>query len=214
MRHYRIVNLWGFVALALVAYVLPWLVNPGAGLTFNAYDLAEWLSLHPAVRDTSPPLLVTAGLRGLLCLLAWLIAFAPAPTRFIRGSHLVFVVLVAVALLPPLEFFTAAAWGDSNYRQQFALSLLTLIVGLLGLSQRFIRWSVVLQTGIVIISLLISLIVLAHSTSLMQMVRLPAQPGPGGILFPLLHLAFLLQQWVTSKRGNLFQVTSQTEQWA
>ncbi|NJL56864.1 hypothetical protein HC928_18210 [bacterium] len=39
---------WLFAAFLIAAYLLPWAVtSTSASLTFNAYDLAEWASLHP-----------------------------------------------------------------------------------------------------------------------------------------------------------------------
>ncbi|MCU0513679.1 MAG: hypothetical protein MUE40_14060 [Anaerolineae bacterium] len=51
------------VPAALLAYLLPWVVNPGAALTPGAYDLAEWVSLTPMARGQSPVLLTPLLLR-------------------------------------------------------------------------------------------------------------------------------------------------------
>ena len=49
--------------LATVCYYLPWYTHDTAGFTTNAFDLAEWSSLHPAVRSSSPPMLTSFLLR-------------------------------------------------------------------------------------------------------------------------------------------------------
>lgn len=124
---------WIGLALAVVACYLPWLWHPTAGLSPGAYDLAEWLSLHPVARASLPPLLPSFLLRAAFALLAMLFAaHAPqARQRAVRwGARLVALVL-ALTLFPPLEFLTVAR-GDGNYQQQFALGVATL-VGVVGL---------------------------------------------------------------------------------
>ncbi|MCC7448347.1 MAG: hypothetical protein IT324_13080 [Anaerolineae bacterium] len=120
--------------VALVAYYLPWVYHPAAGLTFNAYDLAEWVSLHPAVRGASVPLVAPFLLRvvlGGLALLFCLRALRSART-WVRLAYAGLAVLLAITLLPPFDFFRGA-WDDPNYRQQFTLSIGTL-VGLVALT--------------------------------------------------------------------------------
>ncbi len=51
------------LAFALIGYHLAWYTHPTAGFTTNAFDLAEWASLHPAVRSSSPPMLTSFLLR-------------------------------------------------------------------------------------------------------------------------------------------------------
>jgi len=60
--------------LGLLGYLLPWAVASSAPMTLNAYDLAEWTSLHPAQRQTTPPLLAPLRLRAQLAILS--LAFA------------------------------------------------------------------------------------------------------------------------------------------
>src|SRR5512143_758636 len=66
-------GLWLFAAL--IAYYLPWIANRAAALSANAYDLAEWTSLHPAVRGASVPLVAPFLLRAVLGGLALLFGF-------------------------------------------------------------------------------------------------------------------------------------------
>lgn len=126
---------WAWVSLLLFTYSLPWMVNPGSGLTVNAYDLAEWVSLSPAVR--AQPLLYTAlFLRLPLVLITWSIALA-APQPNFRGmwlSHAVACFLMVSAQLPPLEFLTQP--NDPNYQQQFGLACFSLAGASLSISGR------------------------------------------------------------------------------
>ena len=202
---------WGFIVLALGLYSLPWLVTPGASLTLNAYDLAEWTSLNPVVRDASPTLLITFGLRFLLLLIAAFVAFSPIANKWLWWICAGFVLCLALALLPPFAFFGDSS-GDPNYRQQFALSLLTLLAGAVGLSQRLARWRHPIQTGLVLAGLLSSAAALVEGASLMRLYALPVQLGIGGMLFVVLQAAVLGILIMKSKRGNLGQVTSHFQQ--
>lgn len=138
MTAFRDVRLLLLALLLLIMYTLPWLDGGSRALALGAYDLAEWTSLHPAVRGQSPPLLTTLLLRlPLACVAVW-VAWWPAPARLwgrlVQG---LIALLLTAALLPPLDFFTNSA--DVNYRQQFMLAVLTLAAVLPGLSLRLAR---------------------------------------------------------------------------
>ncbi len=179
-------------AAGLLAYSLPWIAGPGASLTLNAYDLAEWTSLHPWVRTANPPLVVTFMLRALPALLA-LLLFTTVARSWRRYAALI-VFIVAVALLPPAAFFSSA-FNDPNFRQQAVLALLTLF-GLV-LSVR-LRWSPVIFAALLVLG---SVIAVINSQVLMNAAfALPVSPGPGGPLFVLIVLLFGLH---TYKRGQL-----------
>lgn len=115
----------------LLAYSLAWSnVATIGGLTNNATDLAEWVSIYPSVRGESlmlTPLLLRLPLALLACW--WGITAAR------RGAWLpalLVVSLLAVALLPPFEFFTGAR-GDPNYQQQFGLAIMAFVGGVMAL---------------------------------------------------------------------------------
>ncbi len=115
---------WMLVGLALLSYCLPWIHNPGTSLSLNAYDLAEWATLHPSVRTSTPPLITSLLLRLPLLCLALAIVVNSLQSN---GIKLMLICITAVALLPPLEFF-GSAFEDINYRQQFILAMITLLV--------------------------------------------------------------------------------------
>ncbi len=112
---------------ALVAYYLPWISNPAAAFSQNAYDLAEWTSLSPGVRGASIPYLAPFLLRVVLGGLAWLFGVQALKGRSGRTRWLYngLALVLAVTLLPPPDFFRGF-WDDANYRQQFAVSIGTL----------------------------------------------------------------------------------------
>src|SRR5258706_12494313 len=68
------------LGLALVGYWLPWLTHPAAALRLNGYELSEWVTFLPGVRDGSLPLsrLLFLLPLGCLALLLGLAATWPA----------------------------------------------------------------------------------------------------------------------------------------
>lgn len=117
------------LALALICYYLPWFTHSTAGFTMNGFDLAEWSSLHPAVRSSSPSMLTSFLLRAPL--LALIAALALAANRLsdprVRWVLRALAVLIALRFVPPADFFRPAR-DDPNYRQ------MALLVGLSGVA--------------------------------------------------------------------------------
>ncbi|MBN2303012.1 MAG: hypothetical protein JXQ72_00955 [Anaerolineae bacterium] len=115
------------VVLGLVCYYLPWYTHETAGFTMHAYDLAEWSSLHPAVRSSSPPMLTSFLLRAPQWALIVALALAanglsdPRARWVWRGLA----ALVALRFVPPTDFFSSAT-DDPNYRQMALLTGLSL----------------------------------------------------------------------------------------
>lgn len=174
------------VAALLIAYALPWLVNPAAGLTLGAYDLAEWVSLHAGARATTPPLLPVLLLRLPLVLLAFMVASKPALHFWLR---LLFVLLASAALLPPLEFF-ASDMADPNYRQQVVLAAVTLLAGLAVLHRAFHRYATLIHVALIIAGLVIAVWGTFWGLTLMHAFQLPTQLGIGGVLYAALLLIY------------------------
>ncbi len=199
--------LWILILLALAAYSLPWVINPGASLNPGAYDLAEWTSLHPTVRNGNPPLLTTLLLRGQLVLLAFIVA-AKTPRPILTGKwtlSALSVIAIAAASLPPFEYFTEAR-NDPNYRQQFLLTLGILIGGTIGLSGRLYNIRGWLVMVLAFAGLISSIIALAQSLELMQQYHLPAQIGMGGIGMSAIYaisLVFMAMSNRNNKQGSV-----------
>lgn len=173
---------WILILLALVAYTLPWLVAPSSSLSPGAYDLAEWMSLHPAARYVQPPLLPSLLLRLPLACLGLIIAFAPMGLAgWARG---LVVLVLGMALLPPIEFFTLYR-NDPNYQQQFGLALFVLISGVISLSRFLSQWRLPLAAGLAGIATAASLIGLKESLTLFQELTHITTTGAGIVLFTL-----------------------------
>ena len=117
MLHKHTITVYLLLTLGLAGYLLPWIVAPTAPMTLNAYDLAEWTSLHPI--QLGAPLAVPLLLRSQLPVIAVWIAL-PARGPLMRLLAAAGVMLLALAQLPPLEFLTISR-HDSNYQQQFML---------------------------------------------------------------------------------------------
>lgn len=190
---------WRFLLLTLIAYSLPWVVGPGAALTLNAYDLAEWTSLHPAVRTAPLPFLVTFGLRLLPLLIYVAFAMDSSSRQWERG---LLAAIIATALLPPLNFF-AGGFGDPNHRQQLALAALVLLSGGLSLATRSHSWQAKLQSIALVICTLLSAWALIASFDLMRGFTNRVQPAAGGFLLIVIVTVFAAK----NIRGNFSQVT-------
>lgn len=182
-------RIYVLIALMLALYLFPWLVNPGASLTPNAYDLAEWASLHPAVRDAN--FLTSFLLRLPLACLALIVAYTGtrSPMR-----ALVVVALSAAVLRP--EFFTAL--GDPNYQQQAGLAAFALVGGIVGLSGILKRWHPWIAMGIGIVGAAACIAGVVNGYGLMRGFSLPTQLGIGGVGLTLafggVTLAYLIVQ--------------------
>lgn len=125
---------WPWLLLALAAYYLPWVYHRAAALTFNANDLAEWTSLAPVVREGVIPMLAPFLLRAVLALLGLLFGLQAtradgAVGRWVYG---LLAIVLAITLLPPVEFFKGA-WEDANYRQQLGIAL-SAAIGLIAIA--------------------------------------------------------------------------------
>jgi len=141
------------LVVALVAFYLPWVDHISAGFTMNGFDLAEWASLHPAVRSSSPPLLTSFLLRVPQIAVAIglaLTASALAEPRW-RAIGWAAALLVALRYLPPVEFWQSAR-GDPNYRQMALLTTLGVLgVGIAAWLRRLAaRW---LALGAVLVAI-------------------------------------------------------------
>ena len=196
---------WVFILLAICLYSLPWVINPGASLTLNGYDLAEWSSLYPGIRSGSTPLLVTFALRSPLLWISVLIAFAPRSAWWLR---LILIAAIIGVLLPPPEFFSSG-FDDPNYRQMLLSAGAALIAGVLGIVYYSQRWRTVIQFAALAAMIVASSGGLLTGLSLMSEFDLPLQVGPGGV--SLILLSLVVGAGLIIKRGNFAQVTSQTQ---
>ena len=186
----------GLFALGGAAYSLPWLTNPGSGLSFGAYDLAEWASLHPAVRGGNPAFLTSLLLRLPLACLGLIITVGLLQIKLRSRIFLTF--LIALALLPPLEFFTQYR-DDPNYQQQFYLAGIALVIGVLSVSMKPGRHIKTFVIFLAVIGGASSLTGLLQAYSLLEQFKLSVQVGLGGIG---LIIIYAIITWVFLRTDN------------
>ncbi len=181
------------LALGLLAVLLPWSNGANAALVLNAWDLAEWSSLHPLSRNADPALAVSLGLRALPLFLLALTLWRTGLTNLFRA---VLAVLVAVALLPPPRFFLSDL-ADPNYRQQFSLSVVAILIGLASFwrKTRLSR----LQIFLSLMALVFAWVSLTAALDLQLGLGQEARPGVGLALFALAMLANCMVAGLTRK---------------
>jgi hypothetical protein len=198
------------VALGLVCYYMPWFAHKTAGFTMNAYDLAEWSSLHPATHASNPPMLTSFLLRLPHILLLFAAGLAAnglrdARLRWITRSV---ALLLVLRFVPPVEFFRSQS-TDANYRQML---LLTMVGGVLVLTSLAVRPGRIGQ-GLLAASLVISvgtgLWGLSRAGVLLYNFEIDVQIGAGAYGLALFAgLALLLALWpdrypaVVDRLGN------------
>lgn len=187
----------GLIAAMLACYLLPWVINPGVSLTFGGYDLGEWTSLHDAVRGEQPPLLTSFLLRLPLALVALLVGWGLRRDKAIRA---VVVLVIAGALLPPLEFLDAP--NDSNYRQQALIAGIALVGGLIGVSGVLRRAQRVIFAALCALGIAAVIIGLANALRLMQSFALPVSVGAGGVLLAGLFALSAVNAGLTNQKDG------------
>lgn len=193
------IGFWIMLVALLAAYLLPWVQGGSASLTFGAYDLAEWTSLHPAVRGGSPPFLAPLLLRAVLTCIVLYAAFAAPLQGAQRLLALGIVVVLSAAQLPPLEFFTSAR-GDANYQQQAVLALITLVIGsaavFLG-RHRYRRW---VAAGAAVLGCIVAFTGITQTLLLFQRFEIAALVGMGAVLLPVLLMVCAVGAFLESKQ--------------
>jgi hypothetical protein len=131
--------------IALIGYYVTWINNSAAALSANAFDLAEWVGIIPAVRYADPPMSAPFALRLALVCLAWLFALRGAAAQRLSGRVALGAIGLALALSlrPPIAFFRGET-ADPNYQQLAGLCFVALIgVGLISLiGKRGIMWRI------------------------------------------------------------------------
>jgi hypothetical protein len=180
------------LALALACYYLPWYVHATAAFTLHAYDLAEWASLHPAVRAETPALWTSLLLRLPQITLVWAVAllanvgFDPRLRTMVRVTAF----LVVLRFVPPREFLGTAS-ADPNYRQMAELTA----AGLMGISLAMLarrlpeRWQLLAAGSLALIGVLAGWWGLARVQPLLDNFQIDVRLGAGAVGYTLFCLA-------------------------
>ncbi len=165
------------LVLCVISYVTAWVTHPAGGLTFHAFDLAEWASLHPLVRGESPALLTTLLLRLPLVAIGVLFALAAHRERRWRIWCWAAAFGAGLGLLPPLDFVTQLSNG--NYQQQLGLAVTVMAALALSLTGRLARLYPILSAVITLIGLIAGIVGFARAYDLLRAFDITAAPGMG-----------------------------------
>lgn len=190
------------LVLALIAYTLPWVMGGSASLTFGAFDLAEWASLHPTNRALSPTLLTSFLLRMPLVCLAWIIAFNAPPYPFKSASwwiHAVLCLILVILSTPPLEFLTIFR-DDVNYIQQASLTLVAGVGCAIGLGGIFKKYRVYIAILAGIIGIITSIWGVINGYALLSDFQINVSIGIGMIISVVMFVIMCGYGWIESKR--------------
>lgn len=190
------------LALALIAYTLPWVISGSASLTFGAFDLAEWASLHPTNRALSPTLLTSLLLRMPLVCLAWIIAFNAPPYPFKSASWWIYAVVSSILVVlstPPLEFLTIFR-DDVNYIQQASLTTVAGIGAVIGLSGILRQYRVYFALLVGILGVIVSIWGVINGYTLLADFQIDVAVGIGVIMNIAVFIVMCGYMWIESKR--------------
>ncbi|MCD4684901.1 MAG: hypothetical protein K8S97_03070 [Anaerolineae bacterium] len=197
---------WMLVSLllALVCYYLPWYAHDTAGFTMHGFDLAEWTSLHPAVRSRNPELLTSFLLRAPQWILVAALALTANRLDDARWRWIVRAGALALALrfVPPKEFFTDTP-DDPNYRQ---MTLLLVLSGLsVLLAMLMFRLPERVQHGVLITLLIAGVVMgwwgLSRTGELLDNFEIDVRIGVGIVGYTLCAtLAGLIAMWPRDMR--------------
>jgi hypothetical protein len=142
MRRSSRLLLWPGLALAWTGYWAPWIAHRAAALQTNGYDLGEWITRLPEVRDGSLRLgrldflLPLAALSLLTALAA---VQPPGLTPWLRWPARLLALLGALLILPEYPFILTAH-ADPELRPALILGVLTILaVAGLGLADPGVR---------------------------------------------------------------------------
>ncbi|MBL1136886.1 MAG: hypothetical protein HND46_16390 [Chloroflexi bacterium] len=194
--------------LGVITYHMVWQTHKVAAFNSNAFDLAEWVSLHPTVRAESPALFTPLLLRLPIILLAGMVAVASSVLQAEKAKWLWrgVALLVVLRLNPPTDFYPWGG-GSPNDQQLGRLSGLGLAVVLMLIIGG--RWLQYFWKPATLILLIASLITALEGYNRAQKVldSIQIETGIGGGL--VLYVAFLLfagvailASWLQSRRNK------------
>jgi hypothetical protein len=125
-----------FFLLTLLGYWSPWVAHPAAALRMNGYDLSEWVTFLPGVRDGSLPLRRLDFFIPLACLaVLFSLNAAPLPPARWRGLLpntplrwllLSLAGLCAFIVFPPYPAYVFPDYWP-EYQTQFIIACITVL---------------------------------------------------------------------------------------
>jgi len=191
---------WLFLVLWLGAYVclhLPWISHPSAAFTQNAFDLAEQIRFHPAIRAERPALRTSFFLWSALSLCALGLGLSGGAVQSFWGRWLVLGLAWALSLrlLPPQEFLRdpARLLSEAHPRGLLLLTLLGIggstLLCILGQKREFIQRGGHLTLGLS--ALIFPIIAYERAWRLLTELGLNLSLGGGLVLYGVLVLGLV-----------------------
>ncbi len=182
----------GLIALWLLAfafYHLAWTVHETAFATQNGFDLAEQVSLHPAIRAESPALRTSGFLRLPIPMMALGLAFTALLCEDSRWKWFwrAMAFLIALRVNPPEAALRALGILRDN-DNAFQLAYLTvlgvgLVLATLPLEKLFQRFLSPLLVGVVLLGTILPALGLNRAIQLWHELQLDVSLGGGSVLY-------------------------------
>lgn len=177
---------------AFGAYHMPWITHEAAVFTNNAFDLAEFMSLHPSVQYESPALYTPLLLRMPIIIIALLITLSAGQLSSEKAQWLWrgFGLLVVLRLNPPAAYYSFS--GASLNDQQLGNMMLAGLAGvvlLIAVNRIFTPIIYAIATTIVsIIGIYVAVAGQVNSFEILDLLQLDVGTGGGFALFVLLMI--------------------------
>lgn len=182
---------WLLLLMAYGAYMMVWISTPLAGLSFNAYDLSDWVVVYPATPDRPDSLMISMVLRLLPILLIWVGCFyfkSLRPSQRLFGGLLLFVLMISVA--PPPELLNERNPDHLQRLKLFIIMLVGASIILMGVLNSVKKWVLV---GLGILAFVGSIWSVLQVQTLLIDNSMPVSIGFSAFLFPV--LMFLSIGW-------------------
>lgn len=186
-----------YAIFAFIAYHMPWHLHPTAAFSNNAFDLAEFTSLHPNVRNES--LYTSLLLRAPLLFMAFIITLSAACLEDERWQWLWrgAAILIVLRLNPPVEFYPYGG-GSINDQQMGQLMIAGLVmIGIVTTTGRWLKRIyhplLLIATGIMLYTAYQGM---HRATELLENgLVIPVDTGGGAILFAAAGLTAHIYIW-------------------
>lgn len=193
-REFSSTLVWGMLIAAVMGVIavhIPWHVHEVAAFTLNAFDLAEWVSLHPATRAENPPLLSSILLRLPLVLLGLSTALS---ANFLRDERLRWIwrlaaLLVVLRLNPPIDFYRSPNGVSLNAQHLAYLTFagIGLVLIIIAIGRRIRPFYFPLMAALWIVILAVSWEGLSRATRTIESLQIDVGYGAG--IYSLIGIA-------------------------
>lgn len=194
--------------LGVIAYHMVWQTHKVAAFSSNAFDLAEWVSLHPTVRAESPALFTPLLLRLPLIFLAGVIAASSSVLQAEKGKWIWrgVALLVVLRLNPPTDFYPWGG-GSPNDQQLGRLTAIGLVVLLVIIAGGRWFWKPI-SIGLLTASLVTALEGYHRAQKILNSIQIYTEIGGGLVLYMgvlalaglAVFISWIVGFWANKKR--------------